>query len=330
MTEQQGRHLSLDSFRHYLDQGVPLAHPIAGTPKMLLFIDPDGPAVGVRVLAAPGELAKPTSLERVVTRTVHRPEGRALEVVVHSRPLFVDAYPFLCGVVDRVQLQGMTVDQAVSDTARVLGHLLRTEDGLTHEREIGLLGELLVIDRLLIHIEAGPLLAAWRGFEPEEHDFGFADIDVEVKTTSTEARTHWISSLTQLVPTGDRPLWLLSFQVTPGGASGVALGELVDRIRERLSPAHHGDLFMKRLREAGWRDTYASTNQRRWRLRTPPAAYAVGDGFPRLTPTLIERESLSQQDIPEVRYRINLIDRPGELPPAVLRPAFPTTEATHE
>ena len=55
---------------------------------------------------------------------------------------------------------------------------------------------------------------SWRGPIGEEHDFGMSAPDVEVKTTLGERREHWISTATQLVPTGDRPLYLLSIQLT--------------------------------------------------------------------------------------------------------------------
>ena len=42
-----GRHLSLDAFRQYLSSGVPMAHPVPGEPRVLVFIDPDGPSIGL-------------------------------------------------------------------------------------------------------------------------------------------------------------------------------------------------------------------------------------------------------------------------------------------
>jgi hypothetical protein len=41
---------------------------------------------------------------------------------------------------------------------------------------------------------------------------------MEVKTTLSEKRMHIIGSLTQLVPTGSTPLFVLSLQLTGAGA----------------------------------------------------------------------------------------------------------------
>ena len=76
------------------------------------------------------------------------PDGRFLEIVIDDPSLFIGAYPVLRAVADRVQLDGMDVMNALSSTIRLLDQLLRRDVGLPVEREVGLLGELLVLRKL--------------------------------------------------------------------------------------------------------------------------------------------------------------------------------------
>jgi hypothetical protein len=198
------RHLSADSFSAYLARRVPLEHPIAGSPRIVLFFDPGNGRVGLRGPARLGETTPATGLEHLVVSTVHHDGQRMIEVAVTNRAFFADAYPVLCGITDRAQLDGMSVTSALAETLRRLGHLIRPDQSLTRETETGLLGELLLIAGLIATTSPDEALAAWRGGS-EEHDFGLVDCDIEVKTTTAESRTHRISSLGQLQPTGKGP-----------------------------------------------------------------------------------------------------------------------------
>ena len=131
---------------------------------------------------------------------------------------------------------------------------------------------------------AGPSsLSAWRGAANEEHDFGLEEIDVEVKTTSTERRTHWISSLTQLQPTQERPLILVSLQITRGGKSGRTLPAIINELRSSLDV----ESFNHKLAGVAWDDDLSDLYADRWIVRTDPAAFVVDDRFPAITPPIL-------------------------------------------
>ncbi len=138
---------------------------------------------------------------------VHISGSRHVQLEVKDPDLFTDAYPVLCAVADRVQLDGQTIGTAISSTLRQLGHLLRAEDALSREAETGLVGELALLTGMIGVYGPADAVKTWRGGHGEEHDFGLPGVDLEVKTTISERRVHWVSSLTQLVPTGDRPLF---------------------------------------------------------------------------------------------------------------------------
>lgn len=301
------RHLSAESFERCLRSGVPMEHPIKGDPPVTLFIDPDRGEIGIRVAATRDQRPDDIGRENVRVIATQRPDGRFLEMIIDDPPLFTGAYPVLRAVVDRIQLDGMSLMSALSSTVRLLDQLLRRDVSLSVEREVGLLGELLVLQKLCKKIEIADAIAAWRGSESEEHDFSIYGIDVEVKTTSAERRAHWITSLTQLVATGERPLWLISHQITRAGAgNGQSLRELITEIRDIVGNDQSRETFEKRLADAGWSEAYERSVRDRWLLRTPPQAYRIGKGFPRLTPSLLTEAGISLVRISDVRYRVDL------------------------
>ncbi|MDO3704074.1 PD-(D/E)XK motif protein [Micromonospora sp. C28SCA-DRY-2] len=317
MTTPADRHLSTDSFAAYLRSPVPIDHPIPGSPRIVLFVDPHTRRVGLRGPGTPHE-APPAGLENLTVRAVHHDGQRMIEIAVTDPRLFTDAYPLLCAVADRVQLDQQTMTAALTETLRRLGHLLQAEDVLSQEKETGLVGELLILAGLTHTLGPDTALASWRGGQAEEHDFGLPDHDIEVKTTVSEHRAHWISSLTQMVETGDRPLWLLSLQITSAGSAGRTLPDLITGVRALLPSTAQRTGFDDRLRSSGWRDRYAATCQRRWRLRTPPLAFRVTESFPRLTPRLLTDAGVDGTHVTDVRYRLDLTGRAGDRAPQII------------
>lgn len=317
MSTSAERHLGTESFATYLRSPVPIDHPIPGTPRVILFFDPHTRRIGLRGPATPNE-TPPAALENLTVRAVHHDGQRMIEIAVTDPRLFTDAYPLLCAVADRVQLDRQTMTGALAETLRRLGHLLRSEEVLSPETETGLVGELLVLTGIAHALGPDAALASWKGGQAEEHDFGLPDHDIEVKTTLSERRAHWISSLTQLVETGDRPLWLVSFQITAAGSGGRTLPELVARARALMtSPARRTELD-NLLLSAGWRERYEATCQRRWRLRTPAEVFRVNGSFPRLTPRLLADAAIDATYVTDIRYRLDLTGRTGDPPPPTL------------
>jgi len=302
----------------YLAGAVPVAVPVPGTPAALLVIDGAAEQIAIEV-AWDGE-AVPDLVEyeylhaRVVTR-----DGIAwARLEISGRAHLLDGYPLLSAIVDDIQHVGTSFGTAVRAVLARYRDMLAASEKLTSEREIGLYGELLVFERLLGIAGVDPV-AAWRGSAGEEHDFGLIDGDLEVKTTTTEAPAHWISGLRQLVPSTQRPLWLISIQLTGAGAEeGATLGDVVRRVRAQ---ARAGDVLEGKLSESGWRDAQAAHYVRRLRLRVPFAIYAVDDAFPALTPSRLAATGLPAERFPRVTYQIDLTGLPSptvaQLPPVL-------------
>ncbi|MFD2474736.1 PD-(D/E)XK motif protein [Amycolatopsis silviterrae] len=297
------RHLDVAGFERCLAAGVPVEFPVEGRPRAAVFIDPATPAIGIRV---PDDGSRPAAgLEHLLVRTIHRDDARWTEVLITRAELFLDGYPLLCSILDRIQLQRLSTAVAVTDTLRILGSLLRRVDSLSLETELGLIGELVVLRSLNSSVGVGDAVEAWCGPAAEEHDFALPGLDLEVKTTQGERRAHWISSLHQLDTSPGRPLWMLSVQVTrTGPGAGTTLVDRIDAVRAEIGEGTLRETFNAKLRQVGWHDALAPTMRTRWRLRSVPGAYLVDDAFPRLTPSTLTGIDMAR--VPDVRYRIDL------------------------
>jgi hypothetical protein len=317
------RHLDPENFAEALSLGVPFEHPIVGYPRLSIFINPSRREIGLRAPRASREGKIETGLTHVRCRSVLLAGRQHIEVVVDNPDMFAEGYAVLCLVADRIQLAGRSVSAAVTETIRSLGRLLRGQGALSSEREVGLFGELVTLRCLIGCLGSRDAVGGWLGPVAEEHDFSLREIDLEVKSTLSENREHWISSLTQLMPTVSKPLWLVSHQFTAAGpGEGKTLAELVAEVRAVLGGAVLAD-FDRRLTAAGWREAPAKVSGRRFRSRTPPVLYLVDKNFPRLTPASLASAGAHMSSITQVRYRIDLSAVPySHHPPSYLRSAL--------
>lgn len=155
------------------------------------------------------------------------------------------------------------------------------DDRLGPEQELGLTGELAMLEALLEEGMSGSDgIHGWHGPLQGLHDFELGSGAVEVKTTlSGSAFPARISSLEQLDDALIAPLFLAAVRATLS-AQGATLPERVSRLRDRLS----GDAaatFERRLLQAGYLDGHAADYGRR--LETaPPRILVVDDAVPRL------------------------------------------------
>lgn len=312
------RHLRPEGLAEYLGAGVPALVPIQGDPPVFLVVDPPLQRVAIRVPWSAGELPDLGAYRHFTTETTVRDGARWGEVAVTGDDVLLDAYPVLCAVADRVQQQGMSFAAAVRDVLGIYHELLRGLGRLTDQEEVGLFGELLLLDHLIGQLAEEDAVAAWRGAASEEHDFGFVDDDVEVKTTIAEARRHWVGTVTQLSPTQQRPLWVLSVQLTTAGLGGLTLPELIAGIRHKVVDGAVRHQFEARLADVRWSDDQTALYGRRFRLRSDPAAFRVGPGFPAITTAALMAAGLPVERITSVSYLIDLSGLTPDSPPTIL------------
>lgn len=316
------RHLRAEGLREYLAAAVPALVPVAGQPKCFLVIDPSLQRVAIRVPWSAGELPDLSTYRHFFAETVVRDGSRWGEFGATGGDVLIDAYPVICAVADRVQLESKAFATAVREVLETYHELLRGLGRLSDREEVGLFGELLVLDRLIDGLGESVAIRAWRGAISEEHDFGLPDDDVEVKTTTSEIRRHWVGTVMQLEPTVGRPLWLLSLQLTSAGAGGLTLPELIASVRLKVVDGTFRAVFEDRLSQVRWRDDQSALYGRHFRLRSDPVAFRVGDAFPAITPPKLAVAGVPVQRIASLNYLLDLNGLPPDTAPPALAPVI--------
>ncbi len=309
MTVEPRRHTPLPVIEGYLTDSIHGVLGVAGEPPGRAIIDPHHHTISIQ-FPVDGRAPDIVELQNVSFDLVHDDGVMWHQLSIRLDDNVDEVYALLCAILDRVQLSGETFACAVEEALTSLSGILTIRRGLTREKQAGLFGELLVVLALAGDIGAVRAAGAWRGPLAEEHDFGLAEFDLEVKTTLSEQRHHWISSVTQLVPTGIRPLYLASIQLTAAAlGTGWSLPSLVADVR---SAAAVGVARLDTvLGLIGYHERDADLYRSRWTLRTPPAFYLVDSAFPALTQDGLDAAVADSQRITDVRYRIDLAGIPA-------------------
>jgi hypothetical protein len=284
------RHLRWESFAARIQEGPPSLEPIKGAPRTLLFIEPGGSRIGIRFYTDSADL--PTSpLAEVAVRLIGIGSQQMVEVSTSNSALFRDFYSFCCTLADRVQLDRRPVGVAISETLRSWSTLLRHRPLLSIDTQCGLVGELLFLRRLADATGWVAAVSSWQGPGSQEHDFTLENKDIEVKTTMREHRVHHIDSLTQLVPKVNRPLILISIQLTPSSGKGsFSLAQMVATVLTTASSKapQSVQLIRDQLRRIGWADSDADHYTSSYQLRSEFAAVPVNEFFPAIVPATLE------------------------------------------
>jgi hypothetical protein len=304
MSDGADRHAPLALIESYLAQRVNGVLNVDGDPPARILIESQSRVISLRV-PFDGDEVDVAAYARLDSRLINDEGVEWQQLSVRLDDNVEDVYPILTGIIDRVQLLHETLHAATRQVLDSLETILSLRSHLSRDQQVGMWGELLVL--LSLAFQSGPEVAigAWRGARGEEHDFDLGKADLELKTTQSERRRHWISSSTQLHPTNERLLHLLSLQITAAGSTGGAsLPVLVDAARKSF--ANSADVFEKRIREAGYRDVDAALYQSRWRLRAEPQFYEVGSDFPAITQVRIDEVIPAPERIVDLRYQIDL------------------------
>ena len=128
----------------------------------------------------------------------------------------------------------------------------RNREPLGREQQMGLFGELSVLEKLLIGGN-DDAVENWTGPERATHDFEFTSRHIEVKTTGTSEPMLSISSFNQLRPC-DPTLYLVMVQIEI--EPGETLPRLIANIRDLINP-NSQELFETKLELARYNDDHA-------------------------------------------------------------------------
>ena len=270
-----------DLRRDYLDPGLPHRLIVRTAPGILVFTDDAAARLGARFEpAADAPAAPPSTLERITVSDVTSDGRRWLEVST-TTPRLYESFYRLIGQVSEAVMAGAAPHVALAQAVDLWDALVSQTEILSEERQAGLFGELLLLERLL-GAGVADAVASWVGPDRQAHDFRLGSVELEVKTTSSAKRIHTINGLGQLSASVDCELHLVSMQIADAGSGGRALPDLADDVRA-LVPAGDQKAFEARLEASGYAERHRDHYVRRRRLRSPIALIPVVDGVPRLT-----------------------------------------------
>lgn len=319
------RHLTPENLDVYFSESIPTQHLLCEVPRCLLRIDPASERLTLRTVHD-GTAPTIKGLERVSV-DLEEIDGTMWSVVdVDARDMHQPAYALAVSIAEEMR-KGSSFAAATNAAMSDLRALLAQRRRLSAEQQLGLMGELMVVEALLDGASAAEVLEWWLGPYAEQHDFALPQVDLEVKTTLSERRRHIISGTEQLRPNPARPLWLVSIQLTRAGSgSGRSLAGIVADLRERLN----GDLrFRVALTELGWVDEDAELYDQRYLLRSTPQAYAVNEDFPAVTAERLRAVVPHHDLVSDLTYRVDVTDRSSGNPGHPLTPFLsPTGSAT--
>jgi len=308
-----GAEVSWSNVEFYLDHALAAQIRLNGMANPRVDYVVAGGSVELHVELAPHERPPHSPLPLVTVDQVSE-EGRRMARIRTTDPsLQRDFHDLLCAVADRIVKGRQTLGEALAETVRAWTALVRRLHATSEQQRIGLFGELVVLHTLGSGPEIGWAAAvdAWVGGSCEEHDFAMPAYDIEVKTTTSEKRSHVVHGIGQLTPKPGRPLWLISLQVTRGGAVGRTLGGLADTIREQLRghASERLQSFDRTVEERGMMpgDSAADSASERWTLRSDAVVLAADERLPRIDDALLSALTAEQRArLSDVNYRLDL------------------------
>jgi len=301
----------------FMSDGVPQNWKISDNPRASIHILPRDWEVALRIEVE--ELADVKLLEEVNCFWHAAPingSGTA-ELRIKAYGHIYEAYLLLDNIVERCH-GGQSFPESVSAAISGFAHFSSATKILSQAKQIGLIGELMLIREIESRFGIEAAQGAWLGPFREEHDFKLPFFDIEVKTTAAERREHQIGSLTQLEPTFERPLYLLSMQLTRSGASTQTTS--LRGISEQLIglSLDKGAQLIRGLEAAGWRPDHLDLYGTEYGVRTEPLMFLVDEQFPKLSTASLLLSPEVAGKISDIQYRLDLTDQKGGIPLALI------------
>ena len=195
---------------------------------------------------------------------------------------------FIANILDEI-LDCITENEALIETVNVLLKWKKLFDkinfqGLTLEKQKGLIGELLLFDSFIDeNYPIDNLLQSWTGPDYEDKDFIFGSIGMEVKFTSSKIPKINISNERQLDTQNLTELYLILYVAEEVKDKGFSLNSLIEQIRLKISKNHNAlSLFNERLLLIGYLEESLENYQRQFALKAT-RKYNISSAFPKIT-----------------------------------------------
>ncbi len=198
----------------------------------------------------------------------------ALESIVS--PVFDS---IICGCID-----GRNPVEAITDNLeRIRKAFSRAGSAISENKQIGLVGELIVMRHIVIPGIGHRAAFQWSGPLSEKHDFVGDVVHVEVKSTTRSMDQHEISRIDQLRAPEGKKLLLISVQLERSIAGDLTIATLRNEVNNALaSNGSAQDVFDKKMQAMGWHEGLVQSDSLlRFNLRSL-SVFSVDGSFPRL------------------------------------------------
>ena len=209
-----------------------------------------------------------------------------------SDKAYQDLFLLLCDELKSAVSSAPTDQTAVAALKRVIDrwrHFVdRRSAPLSPERVRGLIGEAVVLTRLVSHIGSQNALTQWTGPHDALRDFELDDASVEVKTYQTQTGSSVrISDPAQLEPMPGRPVYLAVVEIAGNMSSGRTLPEILAVLSDTVADHPGGvELLEEKLAQYGYLSAHAPMYSEAFVVGST-RLYAVQEGFPRILTSTI-------------------------------------------
>ena len=194
---------------------------------------------------------------------------------------------FIDDIIDSI-LISTTENEALVETSNVVLKWKKLFDkinfqGLTSEKQKGLMGELLLFNSFLDEeYSIDDLLESWTGPDFNDKDFRFGSFGIEVKLTSSKVPKVKISSERQLDCENLTRLYLVLYVVEEVKDKGFSLNSVIEQIRTKIKNNQNAlKFFNERLMLVGYFDDDFENYNRQYAFRKRNF-YKVVSEFPKL------------------------------------------------
>jgi hypothetical protein len=325
---KEHRHLSWDNFvSSVLVKGQQRVHRISNSPVIEVFGDGINDRVGIWI-ESPAEVNIPQEARRlafVSVQTMKRKEISFLEIATISPLINRQFYLFVMAVADRVLEFHQSAIEALILELQSFAALLEEKSLLTIERQLGLIGELIILERM-ISGHGSAAIAAWIGPRGEPHDFRIGNREFEVKTTAGTRRIHTIHNISQLTVSPGCSLFIISILLGPTAKEGgFSLAQKIESIQSSLKGLPSDEKqFLTALESSGYSTVDHSQYNRLFALRRPVAVVPIDSQFPTITSSTLQA-LLGQEAhrIDRFVYDVNVEGLESEEGTEVYKTAFP-------
>lgn len=300
--------LTKESFEQYLKDSRLKALAVQGLSDAKLLIDPLRKRVALQ--ASTKQVPDLATTEKLTWDTISLQKDGSIfgELSVLAEDQMYEGYLLLADVAAELA-DSHDLQKALEEATGGFTELLTLQSVLSPEKQLGLVGELLIIREIVLTNEIDPV-GFWLGPEKSEHDFKFLMFDLEVKTTTSEMRKHKIATISQLLPSQGRELFLASIQLTRASkSSGFSLFELATELL--ASKKLDSQALSAKLVETGWKAKHNHLYTSRFELRSEILIYEVNEEFPKLTQNVLALAAAYESRITDISYRVNLDGLPS-------------------